>query len=438
MWMRCSWWLTFCVLLSLLIFGSGWVRAEKRLYNIWEEEPECLKKGLCDPPTEYDGYSNYEERTLIFLINLARLDPLLYQKMFNRPEFVCLVDKELGIKLMTWNVEVSAAAKYHSKKMVEHDCYQLDTCGDCSPFASCKASDRLAKFYSASKTSQIIGRGAVEDVLDYWLSNEESCRVILHPSMNEIGVGVAKGRDDAFWTAAVGQSNRLNRGLVVGTHRMVGENMVFSVLFHDQKPDETLKDAFVYVDGEPVLTKRASGYTYNTKKKGKTALHEASVSIAKLEEWSHLKRFGQSQCHYYYFLFTHANTNTMMKLPASGYFYLTGYNGCQEVYNKEESKRQKPLIFHHDAPDEESKLELEARKQRILEKSREKREEKFKRAEQKRQEKGYDYTYETYVTQTQKGSSFWWVVLFVLATGLAIFFYRNRSSARLPISVKQS
>ncbi len=91
-----------------------------------------------------DGHPNWEERTLLVVTNMVRIDPEGYLARYTNFSGILLPHNYPAVGPLYWNQALNEAARYHAEDMAENNCFQHNSCD------GTVWSQRIRSFYPAA------------------------------------------------------------------------------------------------------------------------------------------------------------------------------------------------------------------------------------------------------------------------------------------------
>ena len=115
-------------------------------------------------------------------------------------EVVRLVNAErvrAGLRPLTENWEISRVARFKSQDFIDRNYFAHNSPTYGTPFQMLRS---FGISFSAAAENIARGQRTPAAVMNSWMNSPGHRANILNPSFNQIGVGVARDRDNLFWT----------------------------------------------------------------------------------------------------------------------------------------------------------------------------------------------------------------------------------------------
>jgi len=175
--------------------------------KFYGEEEQAPQEGNYD-----NKYPNYEERYILYEMNLYRLAPQLVKNEDSNPDFSNC--KDWGycfkpVKPLYWNLALSRAARYHSDDMIRNDCFEHNDCDGGNIW------DRIQRYYTSSMLGENIATGSDYKSVTKNFINEKGAppgttghrENIFSSDFNEVGIGyLTRGNVKIYTTQDFGAS----------------------------------------------------------------------------------------------------------------------------------------------------------------------------------------------------------------------------------------
>ncbi len=145
-------------------------------------------------------YANYEERYILYDLNLYRLAPQILpnEDSNTAPDVKKCVNWGYcfqPVKPLYWNLDLSRAARYHDNDMIKHNCFAHNDCDGGDIW------DRIQRYYTSSAMGENIAAGSKYNEVTKNFINEKGAPLgtvghrenVFSSSFNEVGLGYLLG-----------------------------------------------------------------------------------------------------------------------------------------------------------------------------------------------------------------------------------------------------
>lgn len=152
-------------------------------------------------------YANYEERYILYDLNLYRLAPQLLdnEDTNTAPDVKKCINWGYCFqptKPLYWNVNLSRSARYHDDDMIKHNCFAHNDCDGGDIWA------RIRRYYSSSAMGENIAAGSPYNEVTKNFINEKGAppgtvghrENVFSPDFNEVGLGYLLGGSYRMYT----------------------------------------------------------------------------------------------------------------------------------------------------------------------------------------------------------------------------------------------
>ena len=140
-------------------------------------------------------YANYEERYILYDLNLYRLAPQILpnEDSNTAPDVKKCVNWGYcfqPVKPLYWNLNLSRAARYHDDDMIKHNCFSHNDCDGGDIW------DRIQRYYTSSAMGENIAAGSKYNEVTKNFINEKGAPLgtvghrenVFSSSFNEVGL----------------------------------------------------------------------------------------------------------------------------------------------------------------------------------------------------------------------------------------------------------
>jgi len=282
-------------------------------------------------------YANYEERYILYDINLYRLAPQILSNEDVNPDPDIKKCLNWGycfqpVKPMYWNLDLSRAARYHSDDMIRNECFEHNDCDGGSIW------DRIKSFYSSSKMGENIAAGSNYINVTKNFINETGASLgttghrdnIFEKDFDEVGLGYLKGGEYRLYTTQDFGASAIPSVIPSGIHEPLdankGSKVKFKAIYHGEDDNP---NGWLILNGKIYpLTKNISSNDWKKEDYiGSIPFKERNwVSIEYVSE-----NIIENSCNKYSFLFI--SNEGKYRYPDIGSL-IAGKN-CSELYDSE-------------------------------------------------------------------------------------------------------
>jgi len=196
-------------------------------------------------------YANYEERYILYDINLYRMAPhiLLNTDVNPDPEVKKCINWGYCFqptKPMYWNLNLSRAARYHSNDMIVNKCFSHNDCDGGDIW------DRIKMFYTSSRMGENIAAGSTYEEVTRNFINEKAAELgtvghrenIFSSSFNEVGLGYLKGGNYRLYTTQDFGASAIPHIIPAAIHYpqlpSKGSSVLFKAIYHGDNDEPQL------------------------------------------------------------------------------------------------------------------------------------------------------------------------------------------------------
>jgi len=222
-------------------------------------------------------YANYEERYILYDLNLYRLAPqiLKNEDVNTAPDVKKCIDWGYcfqPVKPLYWNIDLSRAARFHDDDMIKNNCFAHNDCDGGDIWA------RIQRYYTSSAMGENIAAGSKYDEVTKNFVNEKSAPLgttghresVFSASFNEVGLGYLLGGSYRMYTTQDFGASATPTFIPAGIHSPKspnkGSNVKFMAIYHDknQNPDENPK-FYLVLNGKKIeMQKKHSSLDWNS------------------------------------------------------------------------------------------------------------------------------------------------------------------------------
>ncbi len=282
-------------------------------------------------------YASYEERYILYDLNLYRLAPQILKNEDKNPKLKKCLNWGYcftPVKPLYYNLNLSRAARFHCNDMIKNNCFSHNDCDGGDVW------NRIEKYYKSSRMGENISAGSSYIDVTKNLINEKHAKIgtvghresILSDGFNEVGIGYLLGGNYGKYTTQDFGSSANHHNIVVAIHEPksaeIGKNINFKAIYHDN--DKNNPEVFLILENKCYkMNKTHSSHDWSSdnyigkRKFTKMNWHSMSYEIN--------KKIQQS-CNKYSILIK--SNNNIYRYPDKGSL-LVGEN-CNKIYNPEE------------------------------------------------------------------------------------------------------
>ncbi|MFW5774795.1 MAG: CAP domain-containing protein [Chitinivibrionales bacterium] len=304
----------------------------------------AILAGYGDPDPDYPTHPDWQERTVLTLVNLCRMSPEQFRDDYLQVSGILLPQNYPAVDPVYWNLNLNRIARIHAQDMAENCGLQHNSC-DGTPFGS-----RVGGFYQGRGIAENIAYGygspfqtVASWILDgrsdnpapdgaspsqQWPSGDGHRRNIMGEHYGEAGAGFALGsqgrRDEnPYWVINFGSNQTTSDSKIpAGTHIVAEDQATIFMANYFSADERSALDAVVVVDGveyplETVVGRQWRG-TYSTQ-----------VDAG-------------AECRRYFFRFTDSG-GQQHRYPEEGAFATYGEGGCEQQYLEPSHIRTEPV-----------------------------------------------------------------------------------------------
>ncbi|MGN1115632.1 MAG: CAP domain-containing protein [Candidatus Ornithomonoglobus sp.] len=177
--------------LNISIFdNASYIFVNKNIYNI--EEPISIQNDSFFIPVSaailsLDASSEYVGNSLYLTSDkMTNSEGWQYEVFY----LVNDIRSQHGLHQLTWNSDLTRAARLHCEDMISRNYFAHNTPEGCTPFDRMKA---LGIRYSAAAENIAAGQPDPQSVVESWMSSEAHRNNILNPDLKEVGIAFVRG-----------------------------------------------------------------------------------------------------------------------------------------------------------------------------------------------------------------------------------------------------